>query len=243
MKQASGFSLIEMAFVLVIITLLLGGLLVPFTTQVEQRRITETNKAMEEVKEALLGFAIANGRLPCPDATGDAVAPNINNDGLEDRTGGVCNATQLEGNLPWVTLGVGAADAWGNHLRYRVTQAFTDTGTFTLNAAGTLRVCTTAACAATLATQVPAVVVSHGRNGLGAINVNRAAGDSTRIPCPGAPPTCSADENVNLVATNNDFVSRILTAATTPAGEFDDTVAWLSTNILFNRMVSAGKLP
>ena len=54
MKSPHGFSLIEMAFVLVIVTLLLGGLLVPFSTQVEQKRIAETQKAMEEIKEALL---------------------------------------------------------------------------------------------------------------------------------------------------------------------------------------------
>ena len=124
MKSCRGFSLIEMAFVLVIITLLLGGLLVPFATQVEQRRIAETQKAMEEIKEALIGYALSHNStststpiqpyLPCPDT---------NNDGLEDRNGaGACAGN--EGNLPWATLGVGNQDAWGNRFQYRVSATF-----------------------------------------------------------------------------------------------------------------------
>jgi hypothetical protein len=32
----------------------------------EQRRITETRQQLAEIKDALLGFAIIHGRLPCP---------------------------------------------------------------------------------------------------------------------------------------------------------------------------------
>ncbi len=228
MKSQQGFSLIEMAFVLVIITLLLGGLFVPLTTQVEQKRIAETQKMLEEAKEALLGFAVANGRLPCPDT---------NNDGLEHLCG---SGTESEGNLPWATLGVGAADAWGNRLHYRVTNAFTMK--FPLSTNGTLNVCSAAGCGAgtIIAQKVPAVVLSYGKNGYGSINANRAAGDTTTIPCPAG--GCSADESENQNGDNN-FVSRTITPAGTPAGEFDDLVVWLSPNVLFNRMVAAGKLP
>lgn len=243
MKQGRGFSLIEMAFVLVIVTLLLGGLLVPFATQVEQRRITETQKGMEEIKEALIGFAVVNGRLPCPDTT---VAGAGANDGLEDPAGGPCAVP--EGNLPWATLGVTNSDAWGNHFRYRVTAAFATNVGFTLGppaSAGTLEVCSSANCPAgtVIANQVPAVVISHGRNGYGAINVNRPAGDTTTNPCIGAPAACSPDETENLSNTDNEFVLRTITPAGTPATEFDDLVTWISPNILFNRMVAAGRLP
>jgi hypothetical protein len=47
-------------------------------------------------------------------------------------------------------------------------------------------------------------------------------------------------ENSNL---NGDFVSRNPTSADAAAGEFDDVVSWLSSGVLFNRMVAAGKLP
>ena len=50
------------------------------------------------------------------------------------------------------------------------------------------------------------------------------------------------DEAANL---NSDqvFVSHVPTPAGAPNGEFDDIVTWISPNILYNRMVTAGKLP
>ena len=239
MRTAHGFSLIEMAFVLVIITLLLGGLLVPFATQVEQRRIAETNKAMEEIKEALIGFALANGRLPCPDTL-------LSNDGIEDPQGGPCGGNTV-GNLPWATLGVGASDAWGNRFSYQVSPAFADPVTrFSLNTAGGLKVCTTNACTSTLANNIPAVIVSYGKNGLGAISAN-TIGPAVSITTP-----IGLDEqkNIHFTTAGNVFVSRIHTSSrpsctdgTATPCEFDDLVTWLSPNILFNRMVAAGKLP
>jgi hypothetical protein len=50
-----------------------------------------------------------------------------------------------------------------------------------------------------------------------------------------------ADEAANI---NNDpvFVSHTPTPASS-GNEFDDLVTWLSPNILFNRMIAAGRLP
>ena len=62
----NGFSLVEIAVVLVIISVLLTIAVVPIAAQIEQRRTEETLRQLETIKEALLGFAIANGRLPCP---------------------------------------------------------------------------------------------------------------------------------------------------------------------------------
>lgn len=72
LRTKNGFTLIEIAMVLVIIGLLLGGLLMPLATQVDVQRRIETEKAMEQIKEALIGFAMVNGRLPCP---ADPAAP------------------------------------------------------------------------------------------------------------------------------------------------------------------------
>ena len=65
-----GFTLVELAISIFIIALLLGSILVPLATQVEQRQISETQKTIEEIKEALIGFALANSYLPCPDSNG-----------------------------------------------------------------------------------------------------------------------------------------------------------------------------
>ena len=223
MKQASGFSLIEMAFVLVIITLLLGGLLVPFTTQVEQRRITETNKAMEEIKEALLGFALVNGRLPCP-AQSEII-------GTEQTFPCANNA----GFLPWGSLGVNKQDAWGRLYRYVVSPAFSN-APFTLASPTTLTIQTrdTAGALINLSSvnALPVVIISHGKNGYGGTNIDGGAVIAAT----------SADEVTNATGANN-FVTRTITSPGAGLAEFDDLVTWLSPNILFNRMVSAGKLP
>ncbi len=65
MKAQQGFSLIELAIVLVIVTILIGGLAVPLSAQIEARRIGETRKTMEEAREALIGYAMSHPTSTC----------------------------------------------------------------------------------------------------------------------------------------------------------------------------------
>jgi prepilin-type N-terminal cleavage/methylation domain-containing protein len=247
---ARGFSLIEMAVVLFIIALLLGSVLVPLTTQVEQRQVSETQKMLEDIKEALVGHAVAKGYLPCPDRTsgGAGGANDTANDGVEDyNTGtGVCFSTTATGNVPWVTLGLGASDPWGNRFRYRVHSAYAQrspAALFNLSTATNLTV--TATSGGTLLTAANpdgavAVFLSHGKNGFGAMNAITNAAQ---------PAPTSVDELDNS-AGGTSYTSRTPTVNAIPCGgvgqplcEFDDVVTWLGKFTLFNRMVAAGKLP
>lgn len=244
LNPESGFSLIEMAIVFMVVALLIGGLLVPFSMQIEQQKIRETQKAMEEIKEALMGYALVNRYLPCPDTDGDGVE--------ETRVVATGDCPSSEGRVPWSTLSVSGLDGWGRLLRYRVTPAFSNSTTpFTLSSAGTLRVCQQQACASTLATNVPAVILSHGKNGYGArLETGAVVAVPASLPSPGdemeningrnapTPGNATADTLDNA---NVDFVSHPFSDGA--AGEFDDIVTWLSPNILFNRMVAAGRLP
>ncbi len=113
MKIPQGFSLIEIAVVLFIIGLLMSGLLVPLSIQIDQNRIKATQRDLETIKEALLGFAIVNKRLPYP-------ADAVKNDGIEN-----LNTCEDEGDLPWATLGLdNRYDVWGHPFRYRVEEDF-----------------------------------------------------------------------------------------------------------------------
>lgn len=249
-----GFSLIELAVVFVVVALVLGGLLIPLTTQFEQQRIRETQKAMDEIKEALIGYALSHAAvdgkpyLPCPDTDGD---------GLEDARGAGGDCMSLEGRVPRATLGTARADGWGRQFRYRVEQAFSNNQNgFSLTTMGNLQVCaSSASCSTTVvANNLPVVIVSHGKNGFGARD------DQSNVI--GVSADVHADELENLNGRNNptagnnspdtadsavasrlNFVSRVQAEAGTAAGEFDDLVTWLSPNILFNRMVAAGRLP
>ncbi|MBU1395903.1 MAG: type II secretion system GspH family protein [Gammaproteobacteria bacterium] len=239
MKRTRGFTLIELAIVLVIVTILIGGLAMPLSAQIQARRIAETNKTLEEARHALVGYVMSHPSsgnpdkpyLPCPDTNGD---------GLENRTGDIC--TNPDGWFPWADLGTGAQDAWGNRLRYSVeNREYADRSKGLPNLAlltppyATLnlkRICRSSACTSFDAVYLPAVVFSHGPNGWGALNIN---GNTLAAPT-------SADELENTNA-GPSFVSRTPSKAGDASGEFDDLVVWVSDGVLRSRVCPAGGCP
>jgi len=76
------------------------------------KQLRLTLMQLNRVTQAMLGYAVANGRLPCPDT---------NNNGFQNGPG--CNA--VEGGVPWLDLGIANNDAWGRALRYRADDNFT----------------------------------------------------------------------------------------------------------------------
>ncbi len=238
MNRPSGFTLIELAIVLVIITLLIGGLAVPLTAQIQARRTAETQRTLDEAREAIIGYAMThkttdgNPYLPCPDITGN---------GQENRNvlDGSCMG-QI-GFFPWVTLGVSNMDAWGNRLRYatidRVSRNATGFGVGTAPPdASWLQICSANTClAGDIAENVPAVVISHGPNGRGAHNAINGA--------PLAAPT-GTDELENL-DTDNFYVSRPPYrpedgSPAETAREFDDLTSWIAYPLLVPRVCPTG---
>jgi prepilin-type N-terminal cleavage/methylation domain-containing protein len=232
-RRQRGFSLVELAVVLVIVGLLIGGLLTPLQMQFEQQRVGDTERGLEDAREALLGYALRNGYLPCP-----AVSAS---NGLEDRQGNNCRDGKRQGLLPWATLGVGKLDAWGHIYRYSVTPAFSNSqAMFDLRTARDITIGTRDPrgnlVTATAVNDIPAVVLSHGRNGFGGFSdagIRNLSVSSTNV-----------DERTNASTRGIAFVARTRSDnSAAPGGEFDDMVVWISPNVLFNRMVSAGTLP
>lgn len=137
-----GFTLTELAVVLVIVALLIGGMLIPLAAQDDLRRTQESQKSLTDVLDALLGFAATNGRLPCPatiesagfesfcvETTGQPytpctplAGPNV----FPAATPYRCSHP-YNGFVPAATLGLAPVnsqklliDAWGNRIRYAV---------------------------------------------------------------------------------------------------------------------------
>lgn len=230
-QRQSGFTLVEIAIVLLIVGLLIGGLMAPLSAQLEQRRVADTRRAMDEAREALLGFALQTGYLPCP-----AISAS---NGLEDRAGAVCN--KRYGYLPWATLGVNKLDGWNRLMGYTVTPAFADAGTpFTLKTPRDVTIASRNAGGQLIAVSgindIPAAIISFGRNGYGA-----TSDQGTVIADVGAG---NLDEKTNLQSSGTALIYRDAGEdAAAPGGAFDDMVLWLSPYILYNRMVAAQRLP
>jgi prepilin-type N-terminal cleavage/methylation domain-containing protein len=215
-----GFSLVELAIVLVIVALLTGGLLLGISGQRNVAENADARRQLENIREALLGFAMANGRLPCP-------ADPASNAGNEDRPNQNSQCRRIDpiqngifGVIPWATLSLPQTDPWGRRFTYYVNADFTKPllpsaqTSFTLSTTGNANVKDSAGSVNDIASNLPAVVVSHGSNGIG------TASDEM--------------ENANSTLT---FVSR------TPGTDFDDLVTWIAPGILMAKMVAAGRLP
>ncbi len=214
-----GFTLAELAVVLVILAVLAGGLLVPLGSRIEARDRELTQARLRDIVHALTGFAIINGRLPCPSTEADPASPAY---GIEDAP--PCSAT-TEGRLPWRTLVMPATDAWGNprasaaegwagHWRYRVDPAF---------AAGTIA-----------ATTAPAA------------NLQIRAHDGSRLTVTDSQAVAivySTGPNRQPDGANASYSA---TAPLYQAGEaipaFDDELVWIGRPLLIARLAQAGRL-
>ncbi|OGT70423.1 MAG: hypothetical protein A3I78_04445 [Gammaproteobacteria bacterium RIFCSPLOWO2_02_FULL_56_15] len=265
----SGFTLIELAMVLFIIALLLGGLLSPLSTRMEMANRTRTQDSLGDIKESLLGYAVIHGRLPCPDCpdgnvgTCSAVAAANRNDGIEDLSGTpparVCQAQT--GNIPWVDLGVTESDAWGRHFSYTVSAEFSRESqdgspppcgapainvSFELCSEGDLDIYSAYASPyvppPTVAEKVPAVVISHGKDMYESDQTDAQVENYDRSPV-------NPDTGSDILGSYNapDYSDGIFVYAdySLTDGEiaFDDLMIWISPAILYNRMILSGKLP
>lgn len=222
LRTARGFTLVELAIVLTIVALLTGGLLLGVSAQREAAGNVDAQRQLENIREALLGFAISNGRLPCP------ALPNLPS---SNANAGVENCAQPHGVLPWATLGLPQTDPWGQRFTYFANSNFTAAvppgalASFNLTTIGNANIKESGSSTANLASDLPVVIVSHG---------NRSAGgwkpDGTQQP--GA----IGDEAENADA-DLTFIAR------TPSDTFDDLVIWIAPSILKSKMVAAGRLP
>lgn len=227
---ARGFTLIELAAVVLVVTLLIGSILVPLATQVQQRKVADTQRTLDEIREALIGYAMINRRLPRP--------ANSATDGTEKSVDCADDAA-CTGFIPWTTLGVQGTDAYGKLIRYSVTPVFSHAAPFTLSSTANRNVQTrqsTSPFALTpLVSSVPAIVWSQGSERGGT-----SAGGDVQLD----DSATNVDEDVNAAATVVTAISRFPTDATAATGgEFDDIVTWVPAGLLMNRMVSAGRLP
>ena len=244
-KYCRGFTLIEVAIVLLIMGFLLGALMTPMGAQRESNNIKQAKKEINTIQEAIYGFAIANGRMPCPAQPGS---------GAENPAGGgICN-NNSRGFVPSASLGLDGnvncdgllLDPWGNPYRYSVTNNnaggaatpdFTTVGDIAAVTPAALnpdiRICTTSACAANLTSEAVAVIYSMGSNWSTLGGLDETENAETTIAS-----TCGLPDYA--VGNDNTYVSHDRIEA--GANQFNDIVSWISANILYAKLLAAGVL-
>lgn len=242
-EASKGFTLIELAIVLIVVALLLAGLIGTLRTQLEARDRERALTDVSEIREAMLGYVVTEGRLPCPDTDGDGIENPI----PVPTPPATTNCAAAEGNVPYATLGVVADDPWRTTqqrwpYRYRVTTLFADYG---VAGAG----------APTSACPSPPERASFNLCDNGDITINDGAGNVIAQQVPAliwsrGSNRNEADKQIGGTASNaeaenenGDTVFTLKQFSREDNQEFDDIVTWIPLGVLQNRMIQSGFLP
>ena len=250
-RTSAGFTLLEQAVSLSVIALLLGSIMIPLQTQIENRKIDETKRMLEVAQELLLGFAAAHGYLPCPATLSSAGQEPQGSDHI---TGG---CPVWHGFLPAALLGYRPVDAGGyaldawegtsNRIRYAVANTAVGGVTQALTRANGLRSVSLASFAAT-----PLYYICQSGSGTTANDCGSAvtlASNAAVVVWSAGPNAAtggaSAHEAQNPSPSGGSadriFVSR--GPSNVPGHEFDDILAWIPATALVSRLVLAGQFP
>lgn len=239
-QQSTGFTLVEIAIVMVIVSLVFAGGLAGFRGFRDGATYSQTDNYLKESQIALLGFALSQGYLPCPDTDDDG---EQNTELLT--SGKTCTASS--GALPWQDLGLNATPPWSAPITYAINaQATTvicndadksvcffedeQSPAFDLKTppragtAGDGNLVVEGSSGEVIADHVIAVLVSGGKN------ARQTAADCAAV---------SADESENCDG-DTDFVMDI--TRTNEADFFDDQLIWIHANTLKGQMRDAGIL-
>lgn len=147
--NARGFTLLEIAIVMVIIGILAGGGVSLMKMLTESKSRNATVAYLQQVRTALISYATNNGRLPWADSDGD----------------GAENSGSTNGTLPFLTLQIAPSDAYKRILRYEINANLASSRSATCSALKsglTIRPTVVDADGSTTAFNVAAVLVSAG---------------------------------------------------------------------------------
>jgi len=227
-----GFTVLELAIVLGIVSLLIGASISIGATRINAARISTTNERISLVMKSLQHYYDLYGHLPCP---ADPQANETNATYGEGRGSGAdgadnCDTTNtididpsgadlVLGMVPFEELGLepqAVVDGWDHRFTYVVDEDFTNQTKWADTAAGSIDILTNAV-------NFPAanaiiVVYSHGENGYGAYSSKGGTRDTT---------TGGSDEEENShtahpspPAYDNEFVHEML------GKDFDDVLVY-----------------
>lgn len=227
-----GFTLLEMALVMVVMALLLSGLMRPLLNNREQLMQRRDALMLADAREALLGFAARHGRLPCP--------ATATSGGTEATTAAGCAV--YGGYLPVVELGLlGPLDGtgrllnpWSEPLRYALSDADEDAdGVADFAGSGAMR-------RVGLAQLQGSLKVLHWQGGDCDQLQLRASHVVALLYSPGSTQHPSSAEQLNQ-AMGTEYATG--GHSQSQGCGYDDRLSWVSDSALFSVMLRARQLP
>ena len=247
-----GFTLIEMAIVLLIVGLLLGGGMNMMSASSDVARYKESQNNMSDIKDTILGLYVNKKFLPCPDSNNppdgfgnytDGTGAGSSSPNFSGAAGGTCSS--LEGWLPYNDLGIGGnGDAWGEKIKYVINR------TFSIRAATNfcsgylrtdpstdqIRIQDLQAAPVTLGDWAGFALISTGKNG----RITNS-GMTGAFTADGGCATLDAREKANCSASNSPTIVRYGTQMTDGTNViFDDMVLWIGDMQLISELRKSG---
>lgn len=214
-NKEKGFALIEIAIVMVIIGILMGGGVSIFRVLNERKTRNNTIDYLKEVKEALITYADIKGYLPYPDTDSDGLP-------------GPLLVTRHLGTIPYADadMGVQPKDSWSRNLKYEInSNLYTDRTTTCLTLRSTSPLSGNPevidADGTGTAFPVAAVIVSAGP--MDADSDGDVFDNVTTVPYTG-----------NNITGNPNYIRR--TPTTAAGDEFDDMVTYIGKNELSGKI-------
>jgi prepilin-type N-terminal cleavage/methylation domain-containing protein len=234
--RTRGFTLIEMAIVMVVIGLVVSGGIVAARPIIEGSKTTETKAKLDRIESALLLHAIRFGCLPCPataNGTGNTAGQAVDsgtNPYTSDCVSGCSITATSQGIVPWRNLDLSEADivdGYGTRISYALggTTALSAANSMNRNGSnyaptGLLTVNNTAG--TTITSAAAYVLVSHGINRIYGYQAYTGAQFSSD-------PNNSTPELAN--SNGSPFVQNDRVDAS-GATHFDDIVRWRTKPII-----------
>lgn len=115
-KRQRGFTLVEIAIVLVIIGVMLASVTGGLGAFRDSAKIKQTSRYLEDARTALETFATLNGYLPCPDSDGDGISEGD----ADDRPANAAECSASMGALPYLDLGLERQTPWNDIAFYAI---------------------------------------------------------------------------------------------------------------------------
>ena len=242
-RRIQGFTLLEMAVVLLIIALIVGGAVASLALVLERQRVADSQDRLDLIQKALLDYSTAKGYLPCPAdiTTAETTAPFGIGTGSGVANPAACvppacipgcaaanfndGGNTYAGMIPTKSLGLpdeAAIDGWGMRIFYAVDQRLTVPGAlnYYLQAPTVANPATAGSiqvnddAGGTRTTTGAYILLSFGQDGHGAWPAQGgAARRSVNNNDGNTKQNCHCDQNANPTAFDNKLVQQWTTSS------------------------------